>query len=223
MNISALCQSLNFNQLTANTMEKLKASLDQKGVTISDHEANTRFGDLEITLSHKSVNEGCYLNISNNCIQINPIGKFGDDCANFSLDLNDQRSPDDWVKIAMTFIQDALWFKEPEYCFEIYNEDGDLIHDRFKTKVFAHALFKAKNTDSIRNINHDDIYEIVINIDNEVDGSSQINYRKDQDFFALCDRNLGNDELILALTLIGAKFPNTTYSIRKNQPLGIEI
>jgi hypothetical protein len=223
MNISALCQSLDFNQLTANTMEKLKASLDQKGVTISDHEANTRFGDLEITLSHKTANEGCYLNISNNCIQINPIGKFGNDRTDFSLDLNDQRSPDDWVMLAMTFIQDALWFKESEYCFEIYNENGDLVYDRFKTKNFAHALIKAKNTDTFSNINHDDVYEVVINVDNEINGSSQINYRKDQDFFSLCDRNLSNDDIILALTLIGAKFPDTTYSIRANLSLGIEI
>lgn len=222
MNISALCQSLDFNQLTIDTVEKLKASLDQQSISITDYEADTKYGNLELTLSHKTAQDKCYLSISNNVVYINPIGNFGNDQPNFNLKLNDQRSIDDWVKIAMAFILDAVWIKEPEFCFEIFNEDGDLIHDCFKTKSLAHALFKAKNTDTLSNLNPDDVYEVVINIEND-DGSSQITYKKHKDFFALCDHQISNDNLILALMLIETSYSETTYSKRINRPVGVEL
>lgn len=69
----------------------------------------------------------------------------------------------------------------------------------------------------------DDIHKVMINIDNEDCEDRSIIFNAHDLFFNLCDRGLKPDDLILTLTYIEAVAPNTTYSVRTNMDLGIEL
>lgn len=223
MNINTICKTLQLSSLTTEFMAKLVAQFAQEQITVADHEVCTKYGDFHITLSTADHLERCILSISDNRLHICPSKSLGGDSGDFNLHISDKQTADEWVKIAMAFIKDVLWIGKNEFYFEIYDLEEELIHDSFKTKSLIHALYKAHNLYSIPNVDSDDIHKVMINIDNEDCEDRTIIFNAHDLFFNLCDGGLKPDDLILALIYIEAVAPKTTYSVRTNMDLGIEL
>lgn len=223
MNINAICQTLQLSSLTTEFMAKLVAQFAQDQITVVDQEVCSKYGDFHIILSTADQLERCNLSISDNLLHICPSKSLGGDSGDFNLHISDKQTADEWVKIAMAFIKDVLWIGKNEFYFEIYDLEEELIHDSFKTKSLIHALYKAHNLYSIPNVDSDDIHKVMINIDNEDCEDRTIIFNAHDLFFNLCDGGLKPDDLILALIYIEALAPKTTYSVRTNMDLGIEL
>lgn len=223
MNINSICQSLEISELTTEFMTKLVAQFAQDQITVADYEVCTNYGTFDMTLSTADQLEGCHLAISENLLHICPTKFLGDDRGDFKLNLSDKQTTDEWVKIAMVFIKDVLRVGKTEVYFEIYDLEDELLDDSFKTNSLIHALYKAHNLYSLRNVDSDDIHQVIIHIDNEECEDRSITFNAHDQFFNLCDRGLKQDDLILAITYIEAVAPKTTYSVRKNMDLGIAL
>lgn len=221
MILKDLCKTLDLSTLTIETMVLLTAAIIENGFELSSSNIEEKYGELEATLFNPKNKSSCMLSVVNNRIDIIPLSDFSDDNSNSKIILNADKSKYDWSKIASLFLEDALNLNDAEYRFEIYNEDGDLLHDRFKTTSLVHALMKVLNLDQIRGIDPDEVYEVIISVENTLNDDAQIKYKKSQNFFALCDRNLADSDVILALSLLHADYPETTYSIRANKNYGI--
>lgn len=221
--VSDILEQLNFNSLTTSTLKIVLATLEKQNIVVSEHEVDTAHGELSLNLSPPSLSAGCVISVSNNSVFINPDLNIGDDRADFTLFLNDDRTAQEWSLIVVAFAMDALRHHKNEFLFEVLDEDSNLIDDTFRAKSLCHALFKTQNLHTLRNVNYDSIQKVTINIDNEDGDSRELTFNIKDNFFALCDRNLNNDDIILALTYLQTKLPESTYSIRQNLKLGVEF
>lgn len=215
--------SLYFNQLTTDIINNLLDELKSLNINFSDFEPDVVYGELSLNLTPPDSSTSCTILICNTSIHIIPNKNFGSDRADFILLIDDNRTYQEWSLIAKAFILDAIWFHKNEFYFEIFDKDKNLLDDGFHTTNLCHVLFKTQHLHTIKNIEFDSIHKVVISVDNELGENREFSFNIRENFFALCDRNLNNDDIILALTYLHTKYPETTYSIRQNLKLGLEL
>ena len=223
MNITAICQTLEYSKLTTQVMELLVAQFAQDKINIDEHEVCEKYADFDMLLSTADAKEKCSLEINDYSLHICPFKSMGDDRGDFKLIIDSSRSAHEWVKIAMVFIKDILWIGKNEYAFEVYDLECELIHDSFTTKSLIHAMYKTQNLHTLRDVDTDDIDEVLIIMDNDECESREIKFRPQDNFFNLTDRSLKADDLILTLYYIKTLKNETSYCHRQNLKLGVEV
>lgn len=223
MNFTAICQTLQHSELTTQVMELLGTHFTQEQIKIDEHEVSQNYGDFDLNLSTTDAKEKCSLQVSSNSLHICPFKSMGDDRGDYMLSIDLSRSAEEWAKIAMVFIKDILWLGRNEFSFEVYDLEYELIHDSFRTRSLIHALYKTQNLHSLRDVDTDNIDQVLIIIDNEECESREITFKPQDNFFNLTDRSLKADDLIIALCYINSLKNETTYCHRQNLKIGIKV
>lgn len=223
MNITAICQTLQYSELTTQVMALLVAQFNEELIKIDEHEVCQKYGAIDLTLSTPEAKEKCTLEVNDQSLYINPIKSMGDDRGDFKLNFDTSRSAEEWAKIAMVFIKDILWIGQNEFVFEVYDIEYELIHESFTTKSLIHAMYKTQNLHTLRDVDNDLIDEVLIIMDNDECESREIKFKPQDNFFNLTDRSLKTDDLILVLYYIKTLKKEASYCHRQNLKLGVEL